>query len=144
MACSREVNSSPPSAWPSRAVTESAVTTLYSETQLRAQLVYLEPGHSMHSGKDPVSGQSGDPRVGVSPRNEDSDLGTRVVVPFNGKTVGDILGRDAKCRRGVIWSKPSQADEAHTADRPSRYELGTEGGRQVPLNDLGIDPVVHE
>ena len=83
--------------------------TLSAEAEVRTPLVRLEASDPVHTGKGKSDPQpKHDPRVGVAPRNEDADFSTRLVVPFNGKAVGDVLGRNAKCCWGVIRSRALQ------------------------------------
>ena len=51
-----------------------------------------EPGQVVESREQPVSSKSRDAGIGVSPRYEYTSVGSRVIAPLDGETVGDVFG----------------------------------------------------
>jgi hypothetical protein len=89
-------------------------------------VVNLEAGQMMDSRKDTIPSKSRQMRVGVAPRDEHPDVASVVVVPFDGKAMGDVFSSQANRSGQMGGTELSQTDEADPSHRPSRNKVGSE------------------
>jgi hypothetical protein len=123
---------------------EAAIAGCHCDAKSLSVFVDAETSETVGAGKDPVSTESGQTRIGSSSRYEHSRMVPCVVVPFNGEAMGDILGGQADGLGEMGWSEAAQTNEAHSANSPSRDHLWSERCREVSLHNLGINPIVDE
>jgi hypothetical protein len=74
---------------------QCAVSAGYRNVNAWPLVLNLESGQMMDSRKGTVPSKSRQMRVGVAPRDEHADLASLVIVPLDGKPVGDIFGSQA-------------------------------------------------
>lgn len=59
--------------------------------------------------------------------------------------MGGVLGRYAAALRHEPWPDACQSDETDTGDAEAvRAQVRTKWRRQLPGENVGIDPIVHE
>src|SRR6266700_2578398 len=96
------------------------------------------------AGKDSGTQCRGDPGVCVAPGNVDPGVAAPLVVPFDGKPVGHILGGQPGRSREMRRAYGAHPDEAHASDGMAVDQLRPEWAGQQCSDSFWVDAVADE
>jgi hypothetical protein len=102
-------------------------------------------GVVVFAGKEASAGCVIEEGIGVSTRDEDAFLGLAVfVLPVDGDAVGGVFAAQADEAGKANWPDLFEANEANARDGRVVVKFWAESGRELALNDLGIDSEIDQ
>ena len=97
------------------------------------------------AGKETSAGSMIEKGIGVAARNKNTFLRLAIfVIPLNGDAMGGVFAAEAREAREADRSDLFEADEANSGDRGAGVKFGAEFGRELALNDFGVDPKIDQ
>ena len=108
------------------------------------RLLDRELGMVLNAGEEPPAGPRVEPGVGVASADIDSGAKGAIIVPFDGRSMSGVLGRNSKPGWQERWADFFKADEANSNHAHAVNEVGSKRSRQERRQDGWVNVIVHQ